>query len=294
VPRARSLAVGVVLLIGAAIRPAGAQTGGGTDTTARATCEDSLLAAATDSITLPVVAQLRAFDSAQAVPRAVTDLVLYEIAQQFRAPAPLALWSYTSDGEWGKGAGTPGFAHLGVSAMYGFALDREGRLTGARTITSSLNPLLDQRMLQAMRAADSGRLLPSLPNDVRGKSAEMRLHLSTARRVAGDTGVVLFRLRTPRLRYSHLVRPGDNRRRSPQYPSALRAAEMDGSVMAQFVVDRDGNVEPRTINIVRATHIQFVKSVLEVLPQMRFEPARIAGCPVAQLVSMPFEFSITR
>jgi TonB family protein len=282
----------VALLLATAAGSSAAHAGGTPGTPGQATCEDSIGLGSTDTIAAAVVARLRAFDPEQGVPRILTDVALYEIAERFRAPTPLALPAYTPEGDTGKWNDAPGFGHLVVNAMYGLAVGRDGRLSRARTITSSLNPLLDQRVLEAIRAADSARMIPPGGEELKGALAELRLLLSTTTRTVRDTGVVLFRLRTPRVRFSQLVRPADNRGVRPRYPTQLRAARMEGRVLAQFVVNRDGGVEPGSINIVRAAHVQFVESVLEALPRFRFRPARIGTCAVATLAQMPFEFLI--
>ncbi|MFN2567578.1 MAG: energy transducer TonB [Gemmatimonadaceae bacterium] len=284
-------AIAAALLAAGAAVPAGAQTGPPTPDTPRSqTCEDSVGIHSADTVDVYVVALLRPFDPSQAVPRMVLDLVLYEIASRFRAPAPLALHAYGGVEDIRKPADSVDGGHLVVSAMYRLALRRDARVSDARVITSSLNAELDRRILDAIREADSARVMPQLPESVRGKSAELRLLLSTRSSPPRDSGMALFRLRTPRVRFSRIVRPLNNSMRVPGYPIPLRNAGVEGEVLTQFVVTRQGNVDPRTISIIRATHVQFVEAVLEVVPAFRFEPARVAGCPVAQLVQMPFAF----
>jgi TonB family protein len=81
---------------------------------------------------------------------------------------------------------------------------------------------------------------------------------------------------------------------SPKYPAGLRAANVEGQVIAQFVVDTTGRPELRTFEIKSSDHQEFTAAVREALPRMRFSPAQVGGRPVRQLVRMPFVFSIVK
>ena len=79
---------------------------------------------------------------------------------------------------------------------------------------------------------------------------------------------------------------------APRYPDILRAAGLDGEVLAQFVVGRDGRPDMNTFKVLRSSHELFTMAVRNAIPNMRFTPARIAGKPVKQLVQMPFQFQL--
>lgn len=81
---------------------------------------------------------------------------------------------------------------------------------------------------------------------------------------------------------------------APHYPDMIRASGTSGEVLAQFVVDTNGVVEPGTFKVLKSTHDLFTQAVKDVLPKLRFMPATIAGKPVRQLVQMPFSFSVER
>jgi TonB family protein len=78
-----------------------------------------------------------------------------------------------------------------------------------------------------------------------------------------------------------------------RYPAALKRANIEGGVLAQFVVDTTGRVELRTFKVLRATHEDFVEAVRDVLPRLRFLPAEIGGRKVKQMVQQPFDFRLT-
>ena len=77
---------------------------------------------------------------------------------------------------------------------------------------------------------------------------------------------------------------------SPVYPDSLYRASAPGRVVARFVVDTLGRVEPASIHILSATAPPFESAVEQALPSARFSPARRDGRLVRQIVEMPFEF----
>ena len=81
---------------------------------------------------------------------------------------------------------------------------------------------------------------------------------------------------------------------APRYPDFLRRANIEGEVVAQFIVGPDGVADVRSLKVLKSTHDLFAKAVREALPQMRFNPARVGGKAVRQLVQQPFTFSITK
>lgn len=79
-----------------------------------------------------------------------------------------------------------------------------------------------------------------------------------------------------------------------RYPDSLRTANVQGVVLAQFVVDERGEVEPGTFRALQSDHPLFSNAVERALPAMRFSAAEIAGTKVRQLVQQPFTFSLSR
>ena len=80
----------------------------------------------------------------------------------------------------------------------------------------------------------------------------------------------------------------------PEYPARLRAAGVEGQVVAQFVVDTRGNAIPNSIRIVSATNDLFSESVRATIPRMKFSPGRLRGKPVQQTVQQLFVFKLSR
>ena len=79
-----------------------------------------------------------------------------------------------------------------------------------------------------------------------------------------------------------------------RYAIALREAGIEGTVLAQFVLDTDGRIDPSSFKVLKADHEGFVESVREALPRMRYTAARKDGRAVRQVVQQPFVFNIAR
>lgn len=77
---------------------------------------------------------------------------------------------------------------------------------------------------------------------------------------------------------------------SVAYPAALFAEGLPGSVVAEYVVDTLGRVEPGTFGIVSSTHPLFSSAVREAVESAVFIPAKKGALKVRQLVQQPFSF----
>jgi protein TonB len=78
------------------------------------------------------------------------------------------------------------------------------------------------------------------------------------------------------------------------YPPTLRDRFRDGDVVARFVVDTTGRVEPQTVTIVRSSHPLFTAAVRAALPRSRYSPAELNGRRVRQVVLLPVRFARPR
>lgn len=80
----------------------------------------------------------------------------------------------------------------------------------------------------------------------------------------------------------------------PAYPDMLRSAGIEGSVLAQFVVDTTGRAEMGTFKVLKSDNDLFSTAVKNALQRMKFLPAEVGGRKVKQLVQQPFQFSLNR
>jgi TonB family protein len=81
---------------------------------------------------------------------------------------------------------------------------------------------------------------------------------------------------------------------APVYPATLRAQGVSGQVIAQFVVDTEGDVDVATFKVIQSSHELFTEAVRAAVAVMRFTPARVGGRAVKQLVQQPFVFNVGR
>lgn len=86
------------------------------------------------------------------------------------------------------------------------------------------------------------------------------------------------------------ARLDNNRVLQVPYPPVLLAERRRGRVVAEFVVNPEGRVEPNTIGIVSSTHPLFTQAVRATLQVAAFLPAVKGGERVYQLVHQAFDF----
>ena len=87
------------------------------------------------------------------------------------------------------------------------------------------------------------------------------------------------------------VAPGNG---APRYPDVLRSANVEGEVLAQFVVDTTGRADMSQFKPLKSSHELFTQAVKSWLPGARFYPAEVGGKKVKQLVQMPFQFNLAK
>ncbi len=78
---------------------------------------------------------------------------------------------------------------------------------------------------------------------------------------------------------------------TPIYPDSLWRAGVGGRVVAEFIVDPEGLIEPGSLRIVSATQPYFASAVTGALGTAVFRAGVLAGKPVRQIVQLPFVFS---
>jgi hypothetical protein len=81
---------------------------------------------------------------------------------------------------------------------------------------------------------------------------------------------------------------------APDYPEGLRDLGIEGYVRVRYVVDSTGLADPASLEILRASRLEFAMAVQKALPHMHFVAARIGARRVRQLVEQDFTFKIER
>lgn len=78
-----------------------------------------------------------------------------------------------------------------------------------------------------------------------------------------------------------------------KYPGLMRDMGLSGIVYTKFVVDKKGNVNPESIEIVDSTHPLFAEAAMTALKKMpTWRPGKQRGKPVNVYYSLPVRFNL--
>lgn len=122
--------------------------------------------------------------------------------------------------------------------------------------------------------------------DFSGKGVESKKGNTGPAKPEGDQPYFEFMVEKPVTEASNTTRP--------RYPDILKSAGVEGEVLAQFVVDTIGRIEPGSFKVLKASHPLFEAAVRSALSGMRFIPAEVGNKRVRQLVQQPFVFAIAK
>ncbi|HEX6749317.1 MAG TPA: TonB family protein [Longimicrobium sp.] len=76
------------------------------------------------------------------------------------------------------------------------------------------------------------------------------------------------------------------------YPPLLRDAGVTGTTVVTLIIDRQGNVEPGSINIQNSTHPGFEDAARRAVEKFRFAPAQLNGRSVSVIIALPIEWRL--
>jgi outer membrane biosynthesis protein TonB len=180
---------------------------------------------------------------------------------------------------------------LSIEGQVVFYAHRDGTIDQVLLSQSTLSPALDSTLMAAVQRLDSNRTLPAFPSEIAPDLIRLRLTLGGRDRRSPGQPFFVTRQATWKL-----DRPASGSRynRAPEYPVNARLAGVTDSLVLSFVIDETGAAVMSTARFLAGTYRDFKLAVLEVIPGYKFNPAMIAGCPVAQRVAMPFVFSLER
>lgn len=77
-----------------------------------------------------------------------------------------------------------------------------------------------------------------------------------------------------------------------EYPKFAKKAGVQGRVIVQFVVDKEGNVQDPTV--IRGVHDLLNKEAVRVVRNQKFKPGRQRGQPVKVQMSLPVTFKLKK
>lgn len=251
-------------------------------------CDSIVAAARVDST--PVALFIRAYRLDGEFPPEQSSRLLGSTAVAFVAPRPFRMSVFSGGSQMRVlrrvAPDTTGTLRAPtLTGVYRYTSTREGLKGPIETLRTSLVPGFDSAMTDAIGAALMFKDVRAIPDgDVDSMRVEVRLSTdSTAgamRLISGDF---------PRMPVVDAVPLRDNP--AADFPaSAKEDSTSSGEVVLRFVVTPSGDVAAGTIEVARATGLDFLRSALMSLPVQRFSPATIHGCPVAQVVDYAFSF----
>jgi hypothetical protein len=169
-----------------------------------------------------------------------------------------------------------------ITGDYRFTTDTAGNIGEIRVARASLMVGFDSAAIAAVREAGQVKELFKAPS----RSMTLDLRLSTDSTLGARRLTSAFFPRVPVVDAQPLP---DNP--APTFPDSDRAAGVtSGEVVTRFVVDRLGMPMTETIEFIRGSSLGFARQALTVFPKLRFKPATVHGCAVAQRIDYPFAF----
>lgn len=234
-----------------------------------------------------VVASVKV-EPGDALPSGWDELLLDGFVQFLRLPATGAVPVHDAAALYADGKFV---VSLVITGEVSADLDRGGALGKPEITASTLSSEIDSSLVAAIDSLEAAHALPPLPGEAKGGPIKVRFEIgqypSRGRR---SIPISIVTQPTWILEKWASSMPGNPH---PLYPVNADAKRIPGEVLVSFVVGPDGRAIFSTARVLKGGRYRdFQVAVLEVLPRMRFDPARIAGCPVAQLVQMPFSFTI--
>lgn len=76
------------------------------------------------------------------------------------------------------------------------------------------------------------------------------------------------------------------------YPPRLRDVGVAGHTTVMLIIDKDGNVEPGSVQVQESTHDAFKEAAVRAVERFHFKPATLRGHPVAVLVTLPIAWEL--
>jgi hypothetical protein len=210
------------------------------------------------------------------------------------ARAPVRLSRVTVEGERPSA-----YVTLMMSTVATVTLDAEGSLKDAHVAASSGSAPADAIVIASLRRAAAATDFPAVPVGSRQKSMTFDLVISMNEPPRGEETVVVGRVEAP-VWASRFEASLDDNASQPDVLSEtdLRESLGDTATLA-FVVDAGGhpitstarNADARPRPVGYHAH-PFEARVLESLSRFHFTPARVGACPVPQLVTQGFGYSV--
>jgi TonB family protein len=183
-----------------------------------------------------------------------------------------------------------------LTVRVGFTIQRDGRVADAKIDASSGVPVLDRSVMRAVIDASPFPPLPqkflssSLPATFAFRIDEengLAIEWAEAYRDTADSEPLLAgaaNVSNPTLIPESAV--------APTFPELAKVARLDGQVMLQAIVRKDGSVtDPAVIRSSRP-NLGFEEAAIEAVRQWRYQPALQDGTPVDVYITIEVDFEM--
>ncbi len=278
----RAAFLGLCIAVASAVHAAGAQR---PDTTG---CDSIVAASRVDTVPAGLFIKVERFDGGD-LQDSRADIIGSTIATAFIQPRPFRLSTFSGPALTRNlrpvtGDSISGLRQPTLTGIYRFMVHAEEAAAEVQVKRESLMIGFDSAAIEAIRVAT---LTPDTFQMAAGES-EMDIEV----RLTTDSSAGARRMNYaffPRVRVVDAVPRRDNPIAAfPEIETQLGTSS--GEVVFRFVVLRSGEPDLGTVEVVRATSMEFVRSAFVAMAKQRFAPATILGCTVDQRVEYPFTF----
>jgi hypothetical protein len=251
-------------------------------------CDSIVAAARVDSVPVAIFLAVRRVDG-PALPVLQAEDIGDYIRAAFRAPSPFRLTTFAGPARMRvlrpvASDTIPDLRSPMVTGVYRFTATKDVAPIKPIVMRASLIPGFDSAAISAI--TEMSRVHEVLMPPAGEDSMRIDVRLSTDSTADGRR---MIAARFPRMPVVDAVPKRDNP--PPAFPDDEKADSVtSGEVVLRLVVDRTGEPDLATIELVRATSLSFARSAIMALPSQRFDPATIRGCAVAQVIDYSFSF----
>jgi TonB-like protein len=256
---------------------------------ADARCDSIVAAARADTVPSGIFIALKRVDGGELATAQINDMLLITGAS-FLPPTPFRLTVFSGP------VMTPSFRRISANAepvlrsptltgAYRVRVGANGAFSTLETIRASLMPGFDSAAMAAIKSAGDSKGLFAPRDGTQSATIDFRFATDSI----GGPGWTVQRLVSttfPRMPVTDAVAQSGSA--SADLPQTERREGLPTETVLRFVVDRAGEPILETLEIVRGTSLEFVRAALAALGKQHFAPAKMRGCPVAQLVEFPF------
>jgi hypothetical protein len=247
-----------------------------------------------DSVQSTFAATVQSFNPRRPLPTLYAGLLGEGLREQLKLPPGLVFPVFEADSIATK-ASPSAKTWMGVPSMsvvYGVTID-SGKMSRVRRIAGASSGAFDLAVAHALTVLDSSGVIPPLPQELGPEPLEIsvaiaRVPLRALHPAITNPGVPvvpLFLVLSPAYEVTRRVGPGPEFARSTPQPPTKRE---DEAVIVRVVVGADGLVGQESMQVVAYSSTGYIRNVFETIPDWRFKPLVLSGCPVPAIEELTF------